>query len=339
MRKYLLPENGNFYKANLHCHTSFSDGKLSPKEVKTLYKGNGYSIVAFTDHDLFVTHDYLNDEKFLALHGYEVEITEQVNFRKAKCCHLCYIALDESNTVPVCLNRDKYMFANAPSHAAEMNFADMVDYDRSYSPECINDMIAKGKEKGFFVSYNHPTWSLENYEQYSKYKGMDALEIFNYSCLIAGYDDCNAHAYDDMLRLGCRIACTGSDDNHDAKPYGNPNNDSLGAWTMICASDLSYKSIASALEKKNYYASCGPVIKALWYEDGSIHIECAPARSIVFTTGIRNAKLVTNGAYNTVTEGSFEISPDSDDIYVRITVIGEDGTRAYTRAYFLDELI
>ena len=34
MRKYLLPENGNFYKANLHCHSTVSDGTLTPEEMK-----------------------------------------------------------------------------------------------------------------------------------------------------------------------------------------------------------------------------------------------------------------------------------------------------------------
>ena len=34
MKKYLLPQNGQFYKANLHCHTNFSDGKRTPAEVK-----------------------------------------------------------------------------------------------------------------------------------------------------------------------------------------------------------------------------------------------------------------------------------------------------------------
>ena len=36
MRKYLLPEGGNFYKANLHCHTVLSDGKKTPEEVAEL---------------------------------------------------------------------------------------------------------------------------------------------------------------------------------------------------------------------------------------------------------------------------------------------------------------
>ena len=37
MKKYLLPENGNFYKANLHCHTTVSDGNWTPEEVKKNY--------------------------------------------------------------------------------------------------------------------------------------------------------------------------------------------------------------------------------------------------------------------------------------------------------------
>ena len=40
MKKYLLPENCNFYKANLHSHTNWSDGYISPEEMKKVYKDN-----------------------------------------------------------------------------------------------------------------------------------------------------------------------------------------------------------------------------------------------------------------------------------------------------------
>lgn len=36
-RRYLLPEGAAYYKANLHCHTCISDGKLTPEEIKELY--------------------------------------------------------------------------------------------------------------------------------------------------------------------------------------------------------------------------------------------------------------------------------------------------------------
>ena len=32
MKKHLLPEKGNYYKANLHVHTTISDGSLTPEE-------------------------------------------------------------------------------------------------------------------------------------------------------------------------------------------------------------------------------------------------------------------------------------------------------------------
>ncbi|MBO7741443.1 MAG: hypothetical protein J6S21_02715, partial [Victivallales bacterium] len=40
----------NSYKANLHCHTTRSDGKFSPQEAIKLYKDAGYDILALTDH-------------------------------------------------------------------------------------------------------------------------------------------------------------------------------------------------------------------------------------------------------------------------------------------------
>ena len=74
MRKYLLPDNKNAYKANLHCHTTISDGKMTPEEIKENYKSKGYSIVAYTDHDVFVDRSHLCEEDFLALNGVEEEI-------------------------------------------------------------------------------------------------------------------------------------------------------------------------------------------------------------------------------------------------------------------------
>lgn len=37
MKKYLIPNEGKFYKANLHMHTTVSDGKMTPEEVKEEY--------------------------------------------------------------------------------------------------------------------------------------------------------------------------------------------------------------------------------------------------------------------------------------------------------------
>ena len=37
-RRYIISPEGNFYKAQLHTHSTVSDGALTPEEVKELYK-------------------------------------------------------------------------------------------------------------------------------------------------------------------------------------------------------------------------------------------------------------------------------------------------------------
>ena len=74
MKKYILPEGVNWYRANMHCHSNISDGSFSPDKIKKEYKKMGYSIVAYTDHDILLDHSYLNDESFLAITSSEYTI-------------------------------------------------------------------------------------------------------------------------------------------------------------------------------------------------------------------------------------------------------------------------
>ena len=41
---------GNWYRANLHAHTTLSDGSLSPPDCLEFYRRSGYHILALTDH-------------------------------------------------------------------------------------------------------------------------------------------------------------------------------------------------------------------------------------------------------------------------------------------------
>lgn len=337
MKKYLLPQSGNQYKANMHSHTMWSDGNLTPEELRDEYKKRGYSVVAYTDHSLFVDRKELAQEDFLPLNGYEIDLTEYGKpFPQTHTCHLNLIALDPDKKVPVCLHRSRYTFGHVDEHKADMDFGDEEDFEREYTPECINEVIKRGRENGFFVTYNHPTWSLEDYPRYIEYKDMNAVEIMNYSCIVGGYDDINTHCYDDLLRAGNRIAAVAGDDNHNAKPFGHPECDSCGAYTMIVADKLEYRTVTDALVNGNCYASMGPSINELYVEDGVITVRTSPAKRIFFTTDIRANKSFGAEEGKTINEASFKYNPDS--AYVRITVIGTDGKPAFTRAYFADEL-
>ncbi|HXF82608.1 MAG TPA: hypothetical protein VNN19_07640, partial [bacterium] len=66
---YAVP--GDYRKAQLHCHTTASDGRLSPPELLRRYKDAGYAFVVITDHNRVTRCDALNDDRFLALPGAE----------------------------------------------------------------------------------------------------------------------------------------------------------------------------------------------------------------------------------------------------------------------------
>ena len=64
MKKYLISPELNWYRANMHCHSTVSDGYYSPEAIKEAYKNMGYSIVAYTDHEIIRTHNELTDDEF-----------------------------------------------------------------------------------------------------------------------------------------------------------------------------------------------------------------------------------------------------------------------------------
>lgn len=339
MKKILLSAEGNRYKANLHCHTVFSDGKMTPEEVKKVYMEHGYSVVAFTDHNVLIPHPELNDDRFLALNGMELNVSDKTTvspYQYRKTCHLCFIADEPDNLIAPCWHRTKYKPKN------ELNSGDLVkfdeslpDYERVYSADGVNDMIRICREKGFFVTYNHPTWSGESYPEYMSYHGMQAMEMLNYGCYVAGLDEYNPRVYDDMLSGGERIGCIMTDDNH--RPVDAPKPDFCGGWTVILAEKLEYRTIMAALENGNYYCSMGPEIKEITFEDGVVHVTTSPAAQIMIRTcSSKNNKCFLKKDGRELTEGQIEVIPE--DRYFRVTVTDEAGNHANSNAYFLDSL-
>lgn len=99
----------------MHCHTNLSDGYLSPEQIKEHYKSKGYSVVAYTDHDILIPHDELNDENFLALHGFEMEINEPKD--------ASFNFLKTSPVDSICINYE---------HRASQRIFPRMNFKRSY---------------------------------------------------------------------------------------------------------------------------------------------------------------------------------------------------------------
>lgn len=333
--RVLIDENKNFYKANLHCHSTNSDGKMTPSELKNAFKSKGYSIIAFTDHEHLIDNSDLNDDDFLTITSCEVAIKEfpKQSTLKNYCmrvCHLNFYAKDPHNTVTPCYSSVADHFKN-PSIEHLVKFDG--EYERIYSAEGINDIIKTANEKGFLVSYNHPLWSLENARQYLEYKGLFAVEVYNHGCNRAGGNDYCPFVLDDFLRDGKRIFCTMCDDCHEYNGAVGSDSDMFGGFVMINSPKLEYDQIISDLENGNFYASQGPLIKSLVLDGDIVKIKTSDVKQISLSTLGRRTKAVNAENDGFVDYAEFKLK--ENDGYFRITVTDKDGKHALTQAYFI----
>ena len=138
-KKFLLPEQGQFYKANLHCHSTLSDGRLTLEQLKQAYRGQGYAIVAYTDHNRYAWHPELCDEGFLALAAYEIDINapmEPGDYNHCRTYHLNFYDTDPQ----------------AQPAEKQANILAEQRYDCEY----INAFIERVTRRGFLCCYTRP---------------------------------------------------------------------------------------------------------------------------------------------------------------------------------------
>ena len=333
MQQLLRPVK-QYFKAALHTHSTVSDGRLTPQEVKEAYKARGYHILALTDHNIAADHSHMNEPGFLMLTGLEIN-TDQTNANsRSKTCHLNLIA-----------KRPELVWQPfAPTYLSEegrtwLPKAEVDSLPNDYSPETINTLIAEASRRGYLVFFNHPEWSLQDYTDYASLKGLWGMELVNYSCQVCGFNDRdNSIVYRDMTNLGNRLVPLGTDDCHSLGDLG-------GGWTMIGAEKLEYASVIEAMERGDVYASTGPEIYSVTLDGDTLQVRCSDARYITVETSNRFA-WCARPTHNDglLREGTFRISAwqktavATPNDWIRIVVHGPYGHFAATRAYFRDEL-
>ena len=331
MKIFLIDPKLKWFKANLHCHTTHSDGFYSPKEIKKIYMEHGYSIVAFTDHEMIFDNSCLCDDDFIAITSTEYSINErcETGFKDTRVIHMNLFSKDMHASFHPATHSDTFW-----TKQKELN-GDKVTcdgYRRNYSQESIQETIDRANKAGFLVQFNHPYWSLNSREDFINLKGLWALEIFNFLAnQETGADYCPNY-YEDMLRNGHHLFCTMNDDNHN---WQGDLRSSFGGFNMIGMKSLTYRNVMDALEQGVFYCSMGPMIKSLSYdkEENKVYVECSEATNVICTCHNRRFLKVIG---DNITAATFQL--DLSDTHFRITIKDKDNRYANTHAYFINEI-
>jgi len=170
---------GQWYKANLHCHTTLSDGEATPQQRIDQCAEAGYQILALTDH--WTTNDLsaLDSRGLLLIGGIEVHPS-----RGDKPMHH-FVGLGVTH--PYTTERD----------------------DPLPAQERIDDLRARGAE----VIYAHPRWTGQNVHDMLALDGWRAFEIYNSTCAKVGRPESDA-IWDDLCEAGVLVGGLASDDVH-----------------------------------------------------------------------------------------------------------------------------
>lgn len=331
-----VSKNDLQFKANLHSHTTLSDGNLTPKESVEAYKAQGYQILALTDHEAPYIHQQYTTDDFLMLTGYEAYIRPS-----AECkldwfgpeIHLNLFAKDPDNLTYIGYDPKfcKYLSKEYAASLPKAKNRGERRYDLSYIQEFINC----ANDNGYLVSLNHPCWSMEPQSTLLSLNGCFSLEVFNTgSVKISGFED-NMALYDALLRSGKFWYLHGADDNHNVVPLDDYLSDSFGSWTMIIAPELSYSAVISALECGNFYASTGPQIYELNIHNGKANIICSDAVRITMHMSVKYCQNVWKHDGSLINTAEFSIPADAP--YVYFSVYDKHGGRAHTRAFLRKE--
>lgn len=333
MKIELIPEKGQFYKANMHCHTNISDGTRSPEQIKADYMREGYSAVCFTDHEVLIDHSDLSDGDFVALNGYEVAIKKNEHEHTSffmPVYHFNIIAPtpDTLEAVNFYLNNPSCP-GNCRKYIDECaRYSSTIDHTE-YDINWVNGFLKGIADAGFLITYNHPVWSLQDARDYATLRHIHAVEIINGGCARTLRDNTSL-PYEAILREGVRAVPVGGDDNH------KPADTALG-WTMIKAEELTYAALIDSYKKGYCYASEGPEIHSLTLEDGKIKIRTSPAARITLFSEGRYAK-AEGVRGQTVTEAEFDYLPEKFGKYFRLEVRDAEGYCAFSNAYYTDEI-
>ena len=243
-------ERGNWYKGNLHSHTTNSDGHLTPAESVRMFREHGYSFLAFTDHDRY--SDYRTDfdgGDFIIIPGYEASAVLYKDFglKKRLKVHHVNALLGTSRMV-------REAREPLPEH---LEFLPQRVYFKEWNGAAVlRDMVERMRGMGFIAMYNHPVWSRVSEYEFAGEAGIFALEIFNYDTENESGTGFDTTHWDVMLRAGRRVWGAATDDNHNEGIF----DDSCGGWVTVRAPELTHDAIIENLLAGNFYSSAGPEI-------------------------------------------------------------------------------
>ena len=296
----------NWYKGNLHTHTTESDGDADPEFVVNWFMEHGYDFLVLSDHNHRTILEHEVEGGPLMVPGEEVS------------------ARILSGTIPIHIN------GIGISRVVEPTDADGIVATIQANVNAIHDA-------GGIVQLNHPNfgWAFDH-SHILEVTGAELMEVYN------GHPGVNLYGaagkfsteeiWDGVLSAGKVIFGTATDDSHRYYDYHPGQSNPGRGWVVVRASELTVNTIVDGLATGEFYSSTGIVLTELEQSMESISLEIEPERDFIYTTTFsgKDGKMLAEEVGLSVS-----YSVVGDEGYVRATVRSSSGGKAWTQPVFV----
>ena len=294
---------GRFFRGNLHCHSSRSDGLLGPEEVVVAYRDAGYDFLCLSDH-------------FEEEYGWRVTDTR---------------ALRDENLTTI-LGAE---LSSAPWEERNAYWVTAAGLPPDFGAPPADDhaeAIRRAADLGAFVVMLHPGLNnlpLAAADGLPALDAVHAVEVYNHNCAMAALPDRSNGAYmlDGLLEKGHKVLVNAGDDAH----FGHPR-DRFGGWVEVYCDQLDPDALLDSLKAGRYYSTQGPELQELLVDGDRLRVQTSDAYAISLTTGgdrwLCGSERHGEGVAPT-TEAEFDLAPFHGS-YCRVTVVDPTGRRAWS---------
>lgn len=234
-----------FRKANFHCHTTCSDGQVTPEKCMEIYQNAGYDILAITDHRRLTLPEKVPDG-LMMIPGIELDFRLPTQW-----VHVLGLGMDEEI---------------------------VTAWDSAGTPQQAVDTVNR---LGGVAVLAHPQWSLNTPEFIASVRNLCGTEIWNsVSTVPYNADRADSSGLLDVTwsSFGGLMPVFANDDSHF---YGSEM--TVGA-TMVQPEEMTRKSVLDALRKGRFYATQGPRIHQIEVSDSTVSVRCSEAETIIFVS-------------------------------------------------------
>lgn len=286
---------GNWYKGNLHSHSTVSDGLLPPEKVIDFYRSHGYHFLALTEHRLHTPGELIAPGEFITLGGIELDGYEE----GAGMYHL--VGLGQRR-------------------APDMHIEGSTS---------MQGAVEALRAEGGIVYLAHPYWSGQMSRDLLGLKGCFGLEVWNSGCEVWDCKGISTVHWDDLLASGHLLGGVAADDCH----WWEGREDAGLGWVWVRAESLTPEAILTSLERGWFYASTGPQIHDVRLEGDRVHVRCSPVVSVDFIGNGPMGRRVLAPAGASLTEADYTLEASwsfQTPAYLRVACVDAQGRWAWS---------